>query len=101
MFDKSETAYEVFRNLANPVVEETKKLLLKKNKYRCTMKKKKIPMRRYYLASGENDAEEELVRIVRNAEAVAQIDPTGKINGRGICNTLEPDSRESLEKPSI
>lgn len=41
------------------------------------MKKKKIPMRRC-IASGEMMPKKELVRIVRNAEGIAQIDPTGK-----------------------
>ena len=53
------------------------------------MKKKKIPMRRC-IASGEMMPKKELVRIVRNAEGVAQIDPTGKVNGRGAYITLEP-----------
>ena len=53
------------------------------------MKKKKIPMRRC-IASGEMMPKKELVRIVRNAEGVAQIDPTGKENGRGAYITLEP-----------
>ena len=53
------------------------------------MKKKKIPMRRC-IASGEMMPKKELVRIVRNTEGVAQIDPTGKVNGRGAYITLEP-----------
>ena len=40
------------------------------------MKKRKIPMRRC-IASGEMMPKKELVRIVRNSEGVAQIDPTG------------------------
>ena len=53
------------------------------------MKKKKIPMRRC-IASGEMMPKKELVRSVRNAEGVAQIDPTGQVNGRGAQITLEP-----------
>ena len=52
------------------------------------MKKKKIPMRRC-IASGEMMLKKELVRIVRNAEGVAQIDPTG---------TLEPTLVEKAWK---
>ena len=41
------------------------------------MKKRKVPMRRC-IASGEMMPKKELVRIVRNSEGVAQIDPTEK-----------------------
>lgn len=61
------------------------------------MKKKKIPMRRC-IASGEMMPKKELVRIVRNAEGVAQIDPTGKVNGRGAYITLEPTLVEKARK---
>ena len=61
------------------------------------MKKKKIPMRRC-IASGEIMPKKELVRIVRNAEGVAQIDPTGKVNGRGAYITLEPTLVEKAWK---
>ena len=52
------------------------------------MKKRKVPMRRC-IASGEMMPKKELVRIVRNSKGVAQIDPTGKVKGRGACSTLE------------
>lgn len=61
------------------------------------MKKKKIPMRRC-IASGEMMPKKELIRIVRNAEGVAQIDPTGKVNGRGAYITLEPSFVEKAWK---
>ena len=61
------------------------------------MKKKKIPMRRC-IASGEMMPKKELVRIVRNTEGVAQIDPTGKVNGRGADITLEPTLVEKAWK---
>lgn len=61
------------------------------------MKKKKIPMRRC-IASGEMMPKKELVRIVRNAEGVAQIDPTGKVNGRGAYIILEPTLVEKAWK---
>ena len=54
------------------------------------MKKKKIPMRRC-IASGEMMPKKELVRI-------AQIDPTGKVNGRGAYITLEPTLVEKAWK---
>ena len=64
------------------------------------MKKKKIPMRRC-IASGEMMPKKELVRIVRNAESVAQIDPTGKVNGRGAYITLEPTLVEKAWKKRL
>ena len=54
------------------------------------MKKKKIPMRRC-IASGEMMPKKELVRV-------AQIDPTGKVNGRGAYITLEPTLVEKAWK---
>ena len=61
------------------------------------MKKKKIPMRRC-IASGEMMPKKELVRIVRNAEGVAQIYPTGKGKGLGADITLEPTLVEKAWK---
>ena len=61
------------------------------------MKKRKVPMRRC-IASGEMMPKKELVRIVRNSEGVAQIDPTGKVNGRGAYITLEPTLVEKAWK---
>ena len=61
------------------------------------MKKRKVPMRRC-IASGEMMPKKELVRIVRNSEGVAQIDPTGKVNGRGAYITLEPTLVEKALK---
>ena len=61
------------------------------------MKKRKVPMRRC-IASGEMMHKKELVRIVRNSEGVAQIDPTGKVNGRGAYITLEPTLVEKAWK---
>lgn len=42
------------------------------------------------IASGEMKPKKELVRIVRNSEGIAEIDPSGKVNGRGAYITLEP-----------
>ena len=50
------------------------------------------------IASGEMMPKKELVRIVRNSEGVAQIDPTGKVNGRGAYITLEPTLVEKAWK---
>ena len=61
------------------------------------MKKREVPMRRC-IASGEMMPKKELVRIVRNSEGVAQIDPTGKVNGRGAYITLEPTLVEKAWK---
>lgn len=54
------------------------------------MKQRKIPMRRC-IVSGEMMPKKELVRVVRNMEGKPQIDPTGKVNGRGAYITLEPE----------
>ena len=53
------------------------------------MKKNKVPMRRC-IASGEMMPKKDLVRIVRNTAGVAELDPTGRVNGRGAYITLEP-----------
>ena len=39
-----------------------------------------------------------LVGLVRKADGVAQIDPTGKVNGRGAYITLEPTLVEKAWK---
>lgn len=64
------------------------------------MKKKKIPMRRC-IASGEMMPKKELVRIVRNAEGIAQLDPSGRLNGRGAYITLEPKLVEKAWKSRL
>lgn len=61
------------------------------------MKKKKIPMRRC-IASGQMMPKKELVRVVRNTEGVAELDPSGRLNGRGAYITLEPTLVEKAWK---
>lgn len=53
------------------------------------MKKKKIPLRKC-VACNESKPKKELIRIVRNTDGVAEVDLTGKLNGRGayICSDL-------------
>lgn len=47
------------------------------------MKTKKIPMRTC-IVSMEKLPKKELIRIVRNKEGEVFVDPTGKMNGRGV-----------------
>ena len=58
------------------------------------MRKKKIPLRKC-IACNENRPKRELIRVVKNKEGDLNIDPTGKMNGRGayICS-----NKECLEK---
>lgn len=53
------------------------------------------------IASGEMMPKKELVRIVRNSEGIAEIDPTGKVNGRGAYITLEPTLVEKAWKAHL
>ena len=43
---------------------------------------KKVPLRRC-IATGEQCAKKDLIRVVRNKEGEVFVDPTGKMNGRG------------------
>ncbi|WP_071131436.1 RNase P modulator RnpM [Enterococcus timonensis] len=54
------------------------------------MKPRKIPMRKD-IVTGEMFPKKELVRIVKNQENQVEIDPTGKINGRGAYVSLNPE----------
>lgn len=47
------------------------------------MKNKKIPMRSC-VVSNEKLPKKELIRIVKNKEGEVFVDPTGKMNGRGV-----------------
>ncbi|UJF14742.1 YlxR family protein [Jeotgalibaca sp. MA1X17-3] len=53
------------------------------------MKNKKIPMRRC-IASNEMKPKKEMIRIVKSKDGTLNIDPTGKMNGRGAYISLEP-----------
>lgn len=54
------------------------------------MAEKKTPMRKC-IGCNEMKDKKELIRIVRNSEGVMNVDPTGKMAGRGayICKCLE------------
>ena len=52
------------------------------------MKYKKIPMRTC-VVSLEKLPKKELIRIVRNKEGEVFVDPTGKLNGRGVYLKLD------------
>ena len=54
------------------------------------MKTRKIPLRKC-IACGENKPKKQLIRIVKNKENEANVDLTGKANGRGayICDSKE------------
>lgn len=47
------------------------------------MKNKKIPMRTC-VVSMEKLPKKELIRVVKNKEGEVFVDPTGKMNGRGV-----------------
>ena len=50
------------------------------------------------IASGQMMPKKELVRVVRNTEGVAELDPSGRLNGRGAYITLEPPLVEKAWK---
>lgn len=50
------------------------------------------------IASGQMMPKKELVRVVRNTEGVAELDPSGRLNGRGAYITLEPTLVEKAWK---
>lgn len=54
------------------------------------MAEKKIPMRKC-IGCNEMKEKRELIRIVRNSEGAMNVDPIGKMPGRGayICNCLD------------
>ena len=50
------------------------------------------------IASGQMMPKTVLVRVVRNTEGVAELDPSGRLNGRGAYITLEPTLVEKAWK---
>lgn len=46
------------------------------------VKKRKVPLRKCVI-TGEQLPKQELIRVVKNKELGVQVDPTGKLNGRG------------------
>lgn len=64
------------------------------------MKKRKIPMRKC-VVSGEQFPKKELTRIVRLEDGTVQIDPTGKVNGRGAYISLNPELAHKAKKTKV
>ena len=64
------------------------------------MKTKKIPMRTC-VASLEKLPKKELIRIVRNKEGEVFVDPTGKMNGRGVYLKKDKDVIEKARNSKI
>ena len=60
------------------------------------MKNKKIPMRRC-VACGASKPKQELVRIVTNEDG-AEVDATGRKNGRGAYLCKDPSCLETAKK---
>lgn len=61
------------------------------------LKKRKIPLRKC-IACGESKPKHELIRIVKNKEGDLNIDPTGKMNGRGAYICLDRGCLEMARK---
>lgn len=61
---------------------------------------KKIPMRKC-LATGEQLAKKELIRVVRNKEGEVFVDPTGKANGRGAYLKRSHQAFEIAKKKNV
>ena len=64
------------------------------------MKTKKIPMRTC-VSSLEKLPKKELIRIVRNKEGEVFVDPTGKMNGRGVYLKKDKDVIEKARNSKI
>lgn len=52
-------------------------------------KKRKIPMRKC-VVSNEMKPKKEMIRVVKNKEGELNIDPTGKMPGRGAYVSIDP-----------
>lgn len=64
------------------------------------MKQRKIPMRKC-VVSNEQHPKKELTRIVRQSDGTVQIDPTGRLNGRGAYIALNPSLVEKAKKSKV
>ena len=64
------------------------------------MKYKKIPMRTC-VVSLEKLPKKELIRIVRNKEGEVFVDPTGKLNGRGVYLKLDENIINKAKESKI
>lgn len=58
------------------------------------MPKRKIPMRKC-VVSNEMKPKKEMIRIVLNKEGEVNVDPSGKMNGRGAYVSIEPEIVQS------
>lgn len=58
------------------------------------MPKRKIPMRKC-VVSNEMKPKKEMIRIVLNKEGEVNMDPSGKMNGRGAYVSIEPEIVQS------
>lgn len=63
-------------------------------------KKRKIPMRKC-VVSGQSYPKKELIRIVRTPEGKIELDPSGRMNGRGAYIALEPELAKEAKAKKI
>jgi predicted RNA-binding protein YlxR (DUF448 family) len=64
------------------------------------MKVRKIPMRSCVVTK-EKLPKRELIRIVRTPEGEVVVDPTGKVNGRGVYLKIDMEVFEKASKSKI
>ena len=64
------------------------------------MKNKKIPLRTC-IVTKENLPKSELLRIVRTPDGDIEVDPTGKLNGRGAYIKKDLSVLESLQRSKL
>ncbi len=64
------------------------------------MKPRKIPMRKDLL-TGEMHPKKEMIRVVKTADDVLAIDPTGKQAGRGAYVALDPAGVKNAAKKHV
>ena len=64
------------------------------------MKPKKIPMRTCVVTK-EKLPKKELIRIVRNKDGIVSVDPTGKLNGKGVYLKLDKDVIKKAKNTKI
>ncbi|HOA78205.1 MAG: YlxR family protein [Bacilli bacterium] len=64
------------------------------------MKKKKIPIR-HCVATNEKHPKNEMFRIVRTTEGSVEIDPTGKLRGRGAYLSKQNEAIQKARKSKI
>ena len=64
------------------------------------MKNKKVPLRTC-IVTKENLPKSELLRIVRTPDGDIEVDPTGKLNGRGAYIKKDLSVLESLQRSKL